>query len=256
VSRSFLAILAAVAVAFGVCDANAGIRTSLYDGDTNTTTWFYSASDNFLQGVATLGGSSIELETILTNYPGNPITDIGTMQQQLQVISQSTNSVPGNLTLTSWVVDDSTLATVSQLATGVTNAGQIALLAAAGEKYFSYPAAPSYNVKSTADGLGTTGTSQTTTFVNTGVPVTTGLHNLLPPSSSKVATGTATAELGNKYRLSQSLTVTGATTGYTASGQSEVTAGSGGDTVPEPATLAIWSLGLGIAGLVRLRRKQ
>jgi hypothetical protein len=31
---------------------------------------------------------------------------------------------------------------------------------------------------------------------------------------------------------------------------------SGGPNVPEPATLSIWGLGLGIAGLVRLRRKS
>jgi hypothetical protein len=31
---------------------------------------------------------------------------------------------------------------------------------------------------------------------------------------------------------------------------------SSAETVPEPATLAIWGLGLGIAGLVRLRRRQ
>lgn len=48
----------------------------------------------------------------------------------------------------------------------------------------------------------------------------------------------------------------GGSESFVNSGGEGPSEGSGGGGVPEPATLAIWGLGLGIAGLVKLRRNK
>lgn len=250
-----IAAIATSTVFLGASEcAEAGVRLKIESG--SETLWYYSTDDTFLStGAFSIGAyTGNNIETTSTNWPGTPA--IGGMSQTINI--QTVGSSAADLIVQSWVVDDSTLGGLT--AGLISDAGDIALLAAAAEKAFTLPEtidfyAVTSDVASAVNSSVTSGTVVTTTTVD-GVDLDSLVRSLAGPNGS-VLTSVLVPDVAptNQYTLNQTVVMSGVNLGATTF---NFTGSSGVTAVPEPSTVAMALTSMGLLGLgaVRHRRKK
>jgi len=219
--------------------------------------WFYSsnAANTLTIANVTVGSYTFTNDFVGSNYSGT--TTLGEMTNTLTVTVNTNASA--SLVLHAYQVNDNATYDTGNYLIGrqisQTPSDPLQTLSSLGlvESIFSRPD-PRTSIFGGVT-LNGAGSASITTFVNAdsvsaaSAPV---FPNVSGGSNSK-----SLLKYGG-YTLSQLLTVSTPTTtsSVLVTGDSRVEGPGGSATVPEPATMAIWSLGLGIAGLVRLRRKK
>jgi hypothetical protein len=251
---SFLAL--AFAAVLGFADrASAAIRITLSDGTNEKV--FYSTSSRTALFSTDLGDYEVLLQTTLSNFPG--LATGGTLTQTVNVSDEiiSGSSLP-TLSITSAVID-----AVAGLTTGfVTDADQRAAVLSSPLARFTLPSGANLDVSSRSGAVASVG--PTTGSVQNHTEVNGEIVSSLPQTVNSGANGVVTdtvANPTNQYTLSSQVVLTGASPGVTGlaiTATSGVTAAATAGTVPEPASMVIWSLGglgLAIAGAARYRRR-
>jgi hypothetical protein len=248
--RGLLAVACCAVALLAAGRADAGIRLTLTSGAT-TQVYYSSLSTSLTTGPIVIGAYTSTIETTVTNFPGSSF--IGTMGQTINI--GTVGAAPSSLIAFSEVISDATLGAVTP---GLVTGADLALVNAAALLGFTSPLGPAFNISADADNTSnlsvTSGTSQTQTIVD-GTTLTTAVNPLTGSIEVLVFGPAPNVAPAGSYNLSQRLTLAGVNagaTGFNINGSSGVTA------VPEPTTMAIWSLigGLGaVGGLRRSRRK-
>jgi hypothetical protein len=242
----------------GADRASAAIRITISDGSTDKV--FYSTSSQAALFSTDLGAFDLILHTTLTNFPGQ--ASGGALSQ---TINLSDNSDPGTGTLPTFTFTSEVIADVDGATFGeVTGATRDAVLAAPLAR-FTLPSASLLRVTSDVAAAEPTfqalaGTVQNHTSVN---------GTTISSTEVGVNSGVEADQFGNVpndpaqgYTLSSQVVLENANIGVTAlaiTAASGVAAAAPADVIPEPASVAVWSLGalgLAMAGAARRRRQR
>jgi len=245
---SFLAVALSAVLLAGTSEG--ALLTSLTSG--TSTNWYYSASSTTLVLLSEgIGTYTVNLEINQSNFDGQAWPVGGTMNQNLNV---SHGSGTDSLIVQSWVVKNVAGydAAPGKIGTQPDTLASLGLT----EDLFTKPnpsdkIGTSVSLTSSND-INNGSTAKTTTYVNLDVVDT---------NFAGVNAGDADVLLAvnGPYTLSQKIEIfaTQNANNLGVIGTSTVLGPRPGQgDVPEPATLAIWGLGLGVAGLVRLARRK
>jgi len=243
---AILAVAAGALVLGGANRAQAALRLVVTDG--TTTDVFYTSNQSALStGVFSLGGYNLQVQTLVTNFPGTPA--LGNMSTTVNI-----TSFTGGSTLTT-TTDE--IVAVAGATEGLETGGNIA--AVQGAALLPFTGGPTGSpVNVTADTSDSTnpsilsGTATTFTRYN-GAEV---VSEATPLTGTTHQIQTVQAANSGTYTLGQRLTLTGLNTGASSinyTGNSSVNA------VPAPAGIVLALSGLPFLGLgtwVRRRKAK
>jgi hypothetical protein len=242
----WLAATALAALGGVATPASAAIRIVISDG--STTQVFYSSGDVAPFVATSLGAYDIVAGASLTNF-GMQSSSGGSLQQSL-VISDfvATGPLP-MLTITASVINS-----VAGVSDGLVTGGNVATVLSASLARFTLPTGTGLTVGSDVDANANMvgGTVQNLTTVNGSLVASLAIpiDSASPPEAQQFANVGNDPALG--YTLVSQVVISGAGGGLMAS----VSASSSVTTlIPEPGSLALWTLGaVGIA-VTALRRR-
>ena len=269
--RTFVAAVAAIAAVFFFGGSRAEAALEIVATTGGTTDVFYSSSSTTAVTPSfTIGGYSSQVDTTFTNYPGSPA--LGSISTTLNFASVTSGSPP--LTVSVMVIGDVPALDPTTGTGPLTGAN---LTAVSGTSLLAWTAPSSSPVTVTANTstssqqsyTGSTGSAATTSYYDSppitgqprttetggptpGTPVVTSGSLPLNVSPSPNVLATTLALNSGTYSLSQSITVTDAssTAPFNVTGTSTVNA------VPEPSSMAIAGIGaLSMIGYGLRRRK-
>jgi len=228
------ALAAGMLIVGGVNSAEAGIRVVLsVDGtaDGLGTDVVLTQNGNSLSMSTSIDGYTVALESVLTNFAGNPVTNKGSLTTTTTVNTANAPAVISDLTVLSQVVDDGT----STLST------------------FTIPTGTNFLVTTNLDsvsGTATSGTANGSTTVN-GTTVATASISI-PPLEESINSGLASG--GPGYTLFNTTVISGLNN---SADTVAISLASTVAAVPEPGTLAMAFMAVPLMGVgYRLRRRR
>jgi len=233
--------------------AAGAIRLTITESGGPSTVYFTNGN-TLTTGSVSTANFTLQVEVANTNFAGQSDPVGGNLSQS--ILSTSTTGSAGQ---TLYVQADVVNAVGSIAPTGTFNETGNAAVTSDTLALFTQPAGPQVwgtaSITGTSLPPGVEGTA--TTYVN-GVSIYTGVQ--APPTGTEYQGQVNTP--GNVYTLAQLLTVSSVpngSNGFSVTGQSNVHLGpTNGDlpSVPEPATLAMWSLFSGLGLVAAYRRKR
>lgn len=227
-------LVAAVAVMLGTSGrADAGLRLTLSTPGSATQQFF--SDTNALQANATIGGYSVVLSSVLTNFPGN-----GVFASLTNTLNIATNAGPVN-----------DLTVLVEVVTSPANAGSPLA------PFTNVPGGPPFQVRNNLTGSSgqsvTSGEGDMSTIVN-GTSVN--LNDVSLPGLIDARNGGNVATPPSQFTLAQQLVISGLPANVQP-GDLGITATSNVTAVPAPAGLLLLAAGapaLGVGAWLRRRK--